>query len=373
MNASKRITSVLLVLSLLASGLTLAQDALEQEARDALLKKSEKESEKQAKADHNHKGANARTTEPKVSTPILPRLEPVRRLSGTASSISRNRWSIQSSGAASVLVIPSAEIETKDLLTINEDLNIMLRIFETNLQKARIITTRVRILGDVPIYGRLFSGRGNSSIQSLYLQGYGVLFMMKVDFPLSPGPQAQQQDEAEKKQEGSDEVWEDMRDQLYEPEKLATSKTGDSAEKYDAEKVENLKTALIKALKHAANIRNLKPDEWAILTITGSGESDDVQTVVLKGGAKSDSTRQILVLDKNTGITKVVEGNSLRDIGLSSPTVLAIRAKKSDIDSFAKGDIDLDQFRRRVQMLSYPYLGGISQHSAFYHYYYSNP
>ena len=43
MNASKRITSVLLALSLLASGLTLAQDASEQEARDALLQKLEKE------------------------------------------------------------------------------------------------------------------------------------------------------------------------------------------------------------------------------------------------------------------------------------------------------------------------------------------
>jgi len=373
MNSSKRITSVLLALSLLASGLTLAQDASEQEARDALVKKLEKQAEKQAKADHNHKGVNARTTEPKVSKPTLPRVEPVRPLLRTASSSSRNRWSIQSSGVASVLVIPSAEIETKDLLTINEDLNIMLRIFETNLQKARIITTGVRILGDAAIYGRLFSGRGNSSIQSLYLQGYGVLFMMKVDFPLSPGPQAQQQDEAEKEQERGDKVWDDMRRQLYEPEELAKSKTGDSAEKYDAEKVENLKTALIKALKHAANIRNLKPDEWAVLTITGSGESDDVQTVVLKGGGKSDSTRQILVRDKNTGITKIVEGNSLRDLGLSSPTVLVIRAKKSDIDSFSKDDLDLEQFRGRVQMLSYPYLGGGSQHSNFYHYYYSTP
>jgi hypothetical protein len=134
---------------------------------------------------------------------------------------------------------------------------------------------------------------------------------MKVDFPLSPSRQAPQQDGAEQKEEG-DKVWQDTRRQLYEPEKLSKRKTDDSATKYDAEKVENLKTTLINALKHASNIRNLKPDESVILTITGSGKS----------------------------------------------AVLTIRVKKSDIDGLAKGDYDLDQFHQRVQMISYPVLAG---------------
>ena len=43
------------------------------------------------------------------------------------------------------------------------------------------------------------------------------------------------------------------------------------------------------------------------------------------------------------------------DVGITSPTMLVIRAKKSDIDSFANDDIDLEQFRERIQILACPY------------------
>ena len=40
-------------------------------------------------------------------------------------------------------------------------------------------------------------------------------------------------------------------------------------------------------------------------------------------------------------------------MGVSSATVLTIRAKKSDIDAFAKGEQDFEQFRRKVQIFTY--------------------
>ena len=45
------------------------------------------------------------------------------------------------------------------------------------------------------------------------------------------------------------------------------------------------------------------------------------------------------------------------ETGFSSPTVLTIRAKKADIDAFAKGQLSFDQFRQKIQLLSYSYLG----------------
>jgi hypothetical protein len=195
----------------------------------------------------------------------------------------------------------------------------------------------------------------------MYLQGYGALFLMKVDFPLSPPPQAREEKETKKGEEG-DPVWDQMRREIYEPEKVDRIRRTDRSEsKYDAEKVENLKTTLIKALKHAANIRSLKPDESVILTITGRGEAT---------GRKIASARvlpernEILVQERTADgkmITKLVQGTSLDaldDLRLSSPAILTIRAKKSDIDEFAKGDLDLDKFRQRTQMLTCPYLGG---------------
>jgi len=60
------------------------------------------------------------------------------------------------------------------------------------------------------------------------------------------------------------------------PQEARSRRTERSEEKYDAGKVENLKTNLIKALKHAANIRSLKPDDSLILTGTGSGDFSNI-------------------------------------------------------------------------------------------------
>ncbi len=81
-------------------------------------------------------------------------------------------------------------------------------------------------------------------------------------------------------------------------------------------------------MKHAANIRALKPDESVILTVIG------------KAGQSA---------------TSVFVGTKT---GFLPPRILTIRAKKSDIDAFAEGKLSFDQFHQKTQLLSYPYLGG---------------
>ena len=41
------------------------------------------------------------------------------------------------------------------------------------------------------------------------------------------------------------------------------------------------------------------------------------------------------------------------DDGFASATILTIRAKKSDVDAFAKGEIDFEQFQQKVEMFAY--------------------
>jgi hypothetical protein len=260
-----------------------------------------------------------------------------------------------------VLVIPSGQIKTEDLISINEDMNVMSRIFEKNLEQDRITTARGNFFGSRydPFVTYLGGSRGD--IQSMYLQGYGALFLLKVDFPLSPSPDVQQEQQETKKEEQGDPVWRQMRQEIYEPENVnRRRRTEKPEEKYDPEKVENLKTTLIKTLKHATNIRSLKPDESVILTVTGSGEV--AGTKIIATTATGRNNQQVIVQQKDADgkmTTRILQGNTLDEVGLSSPTVLVIRAKKSDIDAFAKGELDLDKFRTSVQMFSYPYLGGV--------------
>ena len=259
-----------------------------------------------------------------------------------------------------VLVIPTQEIKTEEILTINEDMNVMSRIFEEKLNQLRFgaqnmswAFTGGRWMTDR--YGGMFLGSSPAG-RTMYLQGYGALFLMNVDFPLSAPPEAEKQEEEKPQKENVDEVWEQTKQQIYEPQE--TIRPGRGAErqevKYDAEKVEKLKTSLIEALKHAANIRILKPDESVILSITGSGASSGkiVSMVDIPG------TDQKVVTERSGGkqVLKVYKGGLPDDLQLSSPTVLVMRAKKTDIDNFAKGGLNLESFRQRVQILSYPLL-----------------
>jgi len=250
-------------------------------------------------------------------------------------------------GGGKVLVIPTAEIMPQDVGTMMEDMTVMCRIFDKKLAQSQPL--RVRFSSNL---GWTFFSQDSRSTGAIYVQGYGTLFLTKVDFLLSPPPEAPV--EKETKEEDVDPVWEQMKQEMYTPEEDRRRRPDRPEEKYDAEKVENLKTTLIKALKHAANIRGLKSDESVILTVIGKASQSAGVTIQAIGG-----TDEILVEDKRNKIVSIVKAPSLSDIGFSSPTVLVISAKKSDIDAFAKGQYDFDQFRQRTQLLLYPFLGEI--------------
>ncbi len=254
-----------------------------------------------------------------------------------------------------VLVIPTAEIKPQDVVTVMEDMTVMCRIFEKKLAQSHLIReeydSRLGFSSGLVLSIPFSSDSRSTGAGAMYVQGYGALFMTKVDFLLSPPPKAQEEKKTE--EEDTDPLWTETKQEIYAPEEVSRrSRTDDrSEEKYDAEKVENLKTTLIKALKHAANIRAVKSDESVILTVTGKGSQSAGVTIQAIGRG------EILVEDKYNKTVSIVEAPSLSDIGFSSPTVLVIRAKKSDIETFAKGQYDFDQFRQRTQLLLYPFLG----------------
>jgi hypothetical protein len=299
---------------------------------------------------------------PAAPLPPVPPAPPA--VSVSAPSIQfRRSWPSRSGGTGPVLVIPSADIRTEDIFAITEDMNVMARIFDKNLEQARIDTARGSFFASRRDALGVLLGADSGAIESMYLQGYGALFLMKVDFPLSEPPQAEEEEEQAQKEEERDPVWEEMRRQMYEPQEDARRKAKEPEERYDAEKVENLKTTLIKALKHAANIRSLKPNESVILTVTGSSESGGTRIRALTSRAMSLLSRRNQVIvqeedDDETLKTRIVETSSSGDEGAFSPMILVIRAKKSDIDEFAKGNLDFDQFRQHTQVLACPYLGG---------------
>ena len=156
-------------------------------------------------------------------------------------------------GAFDVLMIPARKIEPQAQAETQEDMLVMLQILRDMLSEPRMI------LGILYDYGDIFAG-GAQKTCAYYLEGYGALFVLEVDFPfLSAEPNVP---ESEPEQE-VDPVWLRARQRLRAPGRGSAYSQRPS----DEVSFEQLKTDLIETLKHTANIRHIDPNEQIIFTI----------------------------------------------------------------------------------------------------------
>jgi hypothetical protein len=255
--------------------------------------------------------------------------------------------------AQSILVIPLDEIKAEDLAAITEDIGIMCRVLDKKLEQ----DLRNAMVARFP-FG------GNIGPEGIYLEGYGALFLLNVNFPLIPPPETKREEQP--KQE-SDAFWEETKRELYSTKEGGGFTGGGygsggamiyaygldrSGEEYDPEKVEGLKTTLIRCLKHAANIRNLKPDESVIITAKGCAPAAVIEETVIEHSDRRSSTTTRLG-SRGTAAKAPVRKPLTPTDGYMSPAVLTIRAKKSDIDAFSKGELNFDQFCQKVRIHTY--------------------
>jgi hypothetical protein len=256
--------------------------------------------------------------------------------------------------SSNMLVIPDTEIKTEDA-AITQDMQVMSHIFDKIFQGPRLIEGMFRDYGE-------FFGRASRATQAIYLQGYGTLFLLEVDFPFSPPPKSTTKEE---QPEETDSVWQQAKQEIFYPTNI--QRTQPSEDKYDAEKVKELKSRLIKALKHTANIRNIKPEEWIILTVNGADQKASgivtykihTQNMQSMSDMGSSSTRG--GFGGGYGFGGDAGGGGFSGRGMMGPgqkqasqgSVMTIRAKKSDIDDYANGKLDFEEFKEKVQIFVY--------------------
>jgi len=296
---------------------------------------------------------------------------------------------ILSTRVGDVLVIPTAEVAPKRFAETSEDMQVMLHILRETLSEPRTI------LGVLYDYGDFFGGSGRDA-EALYLEGYGALFVMRVDFPLSFASESRPEDEPEPE---ADPVWQRARQKLYAPHDARRYGRAGALPAADEMTIEQFQEDMVKALRHAANIRHIDPNESIILTIVGQDESVGpgygrrggtysssrsggyveggssysfgYGSTYSSGGASvygggEDGYRDRPARSGNAD-PKVpaldAYGNQNRD-ALGRPvyrqatppawaTVLTIQAKKTDIDAFSKGDTDFETFQQQVKVFTY--------------------
>jgi hypothetical protein len=252
-------------------------------------------------------------------------------------------------------VLPSSDMEPQAVATAAEDLNIMARILEKALPGRDDDKSERRAMG-IAIFS---PAGGGGAIRNLYLEGYGALFFLDVRFPLLPPPK---KEDHNKLKEPTSSAWEEARTELY----SSRGPRGDGgfgwknftrgeAEEYDAEKVEELKRSLLDAFKHATHIRAVKSDEWVTVVVNG-GQPAPMDVVRLERGG---DVRELRTESRHGGgqggrpsFEVNATGYARRSSG-QAESIMLIRARKSDVDAFAKGKLDLEQFKKKAAIRVY--------------------
>jgi len=292
--------------------------------------------------------------------PAKPRPAPLdsieSQLAASKAALQETKWQLQGGGfsfadsdfrvfgpaGSRTLVIPKDNEDSKELGETEEDLKVMARILE------KAASTRDERNGQA--MGILVHPFGQASPQNLYIEGYGALFFLNINYPLVAPPVENKEDGESKEQPRSE--WQETHDELFrprgsEPEPFGKTMPGPPPEKYDPEKIETLKKNLISALKNASNVRALKSDESVTIVVTshaGPIGGKMVSRVTVEGQSSSQSGAK--------KSSRTIPARTIRTPGGAAGAKLIIRAKKSDINAFQDNKMDLDEFRKKVSLFT---------------------
>jgi hypothetical protein len=278
----------------------------------------------------------------------------------------------RSSPSSRVLVIPKDAGDAKGIADVEEDLNVMAHILDKTVSDDG--DKSARAMGIVVPPRPPGSAAGP---QNLFIEGYGALFFLNVNYSLVPPPAADTKPET--KEESSNE-WEEARREISQPQRYGSSggggggggyqgggefgaatpfltgggpfPPGAKAAEYDADKVEELKKDLIAALKNAAHIRKLKSDENVTVVISAPMPfvPTKPKTETSTGDRKPEEYQ--VALEKYQIMMGVFQYTGWT--GTSGPsTKLILRVRKSDAEAFQKGNLSFDDFRKKVAVILY--------------------
>ena len=262
------------------------------------------------------------------------------------------------SRSSRTLVIPQGDFSPEKLADAEEDLNVMALILEKAVEQRT---------DDKKAMGIDLLTSSSSGMKNLLIEGHGAIFFLKTKIALLPPPTPKK--EETKTKESTTSEWDEARQQLYGPSDIEkhvqnvvrhATLNFSSSEEYDADKVQRLKDSLTDALKSASNIRNLKGDETVTVVVTSSSSSlyvHEVRNVIeetRRGGSGGSSSSGRSGGEGGRGGSRIYVKDVPEDrVESRSASRLLLQAKKSDIDSFAKGKLTSDAFRDKVKIQIY--------------------
>jgi len=269
--------------------------------------------------------------------------------------------------AGNVFVIPTAQVVPEKIAETTEDLRIMLQILRDMLSEPRVIQGAFVNFGD-------FFGDRDRTLEAFYLQGSAAVFVLEMDAPFAFTPVSPSAGEAEK--EAVDPVWQRARARLTSPQNPALRDPRGLPGETGKMDFQQFQEDLFKTLRHAANLRNVLPEESVIVTIMAHEESGAWPAPASVRGAyggglsfegnsysgagssfgPGGGSTYADSRTRSSGSTAVQSRPAAVPPGpapAGAGTVLTLQAKKADIDAFATGGLSFEQFQQRVKTFTY--------------------
>lgn len=297
---------------------------------------------------------------------------------------------VASSSPGFPLEIRFTDTDMDGMAQTREDLQIMSLVFEKNL-KSELGEESLTYKMGIPM---LMEGPSTRFIQSSYLEGFGALFELNVNFPL----QASARDsDTETPKSAPTSLWEEAKSELFAEAESPTGFTAGQSKsqpaRYDSAKVDDLKHQLLICLKEAAHMRALEPNEFVAVVVSGpdvdrvSGSNADGFSFGGStggfgggfaggfsgggglgggggglGGGLGGSDRQgekTKETDPYASTSQQPPRNQTYYFYSTfhghpeTESVLTLRAKKSDVDALGNREITPEEFNNRVAIHTY--------------------
>ena len=225
------------------------------------------------------------------------------------------------------LVVRTGQGDVKAQSGLEEDLAVMSHLLDKALEEV----PGAQRNGNRAMGIDVFFSPGASPVKSLYIDGYGALFLLKVQFPLLAPSEKHPEEKV-----NADSAWEEARQELY--GQRQGNAPGEPAEEFSEEKVDRLKETLFETIKNASNIRGLQAGDFVTICVSGGSSSG--------GRARKVRTTSPGMAGGAIDITTSTESAGSRSF-------LTLRARKADIDRLSKGQLSLGDFQKQAQLTTY--------------------
>ncbi|MCC7374167.1 MAG: hypothetical protein IT581_05905 [Verrucomicrobiales bacterium] len=248
--------------------------------------------------------------------------------------------SFRRGGAPWALVLPGDRLNADQAEQMTEDLAVMTKILRKAARPGDGDPGDWR--GGPALAGLMPGGLGPDAF---YLDGFGALFLISVDFPLV-GPK---EETGQREEPVTDETWEQTRRELRDGGDpfgkgfRVNNRPGEAAAVYRPDRVNALRESLIDALKHATHVGAVPPDETIAVAVFCPPARNASSAATYRHRTRSPGSQDDeVVWQSGPGPGP----DSARLPG----SVMGLRVRKGDIDAFAKGKMDRETFVKKVQI-----------------------